>query len=301
MKRSAMIRIIVWSIVIVLLTGFMISCISFQFSPRADLELAAATPAESVASGSGFSKDTDEEMNSYGTMTDGLQEIEIEWVAGSITIESADVDQITVKETMASDPKYTMVCRTSGNKLTIKFCEENLLNRGFGISLGEDFSKNLIIRVPRDFQLNSLEVDAASANMTVKNLVIKEVEFDGASGTCDFENCVVDKLDLDTASGNVTFSGTMKQLDFDAASASVQAVLDNVPSRIDMDSMSGDLDLTLPENAGFTLSIDAMSSDFISDFDTTVHNGNYIAGDGSCRIQIDGMSGDVYIRSSANP
>lgn len=241
---------------------------------------------------------TAEEINGYGTLADGLREIEIEWVAGSITIESADVDRVTVEETMASDPKYTMICRTTGNKLSIKFCDENLMERGFGLRFGEDLSKNLIIRVPRDFQLNTLEVDAASATMSVKNMVIREVEFDGASGTCDFENCVVDQLDLDTASGDVTFSGTLQTLDCDAASASVRAVLDNVPRSIDMDSMSGDLDLTLPDFAGFTVTMDAMSSDFISDFETTVRNNNYICGDGSCRISMDAMSGDVYIRKA---
>jgi len=239
-----------------------------------------------------------EELYGYGTPADGLQKIEIEWVAGSITIESADVDRVTVKETMASDPTYTMVCRTTGDKLTVKFCEEKLLDRGFGIGFSKDFSKNLIIQVPKDFQLNSLEVDAAFAAMTVKNLVIREVEFDGASGTCDFENCAVDQLDLDTASGDVSFSGTLRTLDCDAASASVRAVLDNVPSRIDMDSMSGDLDLTLPDYAGFTLSMDAMSSDFVSDFETSARNNSYICGDGSCRISMDAMSGDVYIRKA---
>lgn len=234
----------------------------------------------------------------YGTPAEGLREIEIAWAAGSITIEPADVDRILVEETEASDPKYTMICKTSGDKLFIRFCDDDLLGRGFGIHLGEDLSKDLTILVPMNFTLDSLEVDAASATMHVKNLVIREVDFDGASGTCDFENCVVDQLDLDTASGDVSFSGTLKVLDCDAASASVRAILDNVPNRIDMDSMSGDLDLTLPDYAGFTLSMDAMSSDFISDFETTVRNKNYICGDGSCRISMDAMSGDVYIRKA---
>lgn len=45
-------------------------------------------------------------------------------------------------------------------------------------------------------------------------------------------------------------------------------MLENVPNLIKMDSMSGDLTLTLPEGAGFTVSLDAMSSDFSSDFPT---------------------------------
>ena len=51
-----------------------------------------------------------------------------------------------------------------------------------------------------------------------------------------------------------------------------------------------------PDFAGFTVTMDAMSSDFITDFDTTVRNGSYVCGDGHCRIDMDAMSGDVYIR-----
>lgn len=237
-----------------------------------------------------------EEKYGFGMPADGIREIKIEWVAGDITIEPAIDNRITVEETLVSDEAYQMVHKVSGDKLTIRFCEEKLLERGFGISLGEEIHKNLTIRIPKSVSLNSLDVDAASATMTVKNLVIQEVDFDGASGTCTFENCAVEELDVDTASGDVTFTGTLQELDCDAASSSVRAVLDNVPRSIDMDSMSGDLDLTLPDFAGFTVAMDAMSSDFISDFDTTVRNGNYVCGDGSCRIDMDAMSGDVYIR-----
>ena len=127
-------------------------------------------------------------------------------------------------------------------------------------------------------------------------MTIREVDFDGASGTCEFENCTVDEMDIDTASGDIRFIGALDILDCDAASASVYAVLSNTPSRLDMDSMSGDLDITLPGDAGFTVTLDGMTSDFSSDFETTVKNGNQVCGDGRCRINIDAMSGDVTIR-----
>ena len=39
-----------------------------------------------------------------------------------------------------------------------------------------------------------------------------------------------------------------------------------------------------------------MSSDFSSDFATTIQNGRHVCGDGSCQIQMDAMSGNVIIR-----
>lgn len=233
-----------------------------------------------------------------GIGSDHVQEIEIEWAAGNIVIRPADVATIEITESGVSDPKYAMRWRVSGNKLSIDYCEEDLMEFGFGITINDNLQKDLTILVPRSHELASLEVDAASATLEVSNLMIREVEFDGASGACTFENCVVDQLDLDTASGDVTFSGTLQVLDCDAASANVYAVLDNVPSRVEMDSMSGNLDLTLPDNAGFTVNMDGMSSDFVSDFGFTTRNGSHVCGDGACRINVDAMSGDVYIRKA---
>jgi len=226
-----------------------------------------------------------------------VRDIEIEWVAGEILIQPGSTDQITVKEDGVSDLKYAMVLRQSGDTLKIQFCEEAIGNY-FGVNTRTDLEKDLTILVPPDWVCESLEIDCTSATVEVNDLSIREVDFDGASGACEFENCTVEEMDIDTASGDVRFIGSLDMLDCDAASASVYAVLTNIPRRLDMDSMSGDLEITLPQNAGFTLSMDAMSSDFQSDFETTVKNGNYICGDGYCRINVDALSGDVVIHAA---
>ena len=225
-----------------------------------------------------------------------VQDIEIEWVVGNILIQPIDTDRILVSEDDVSDEKYAMDWKHRNGKLSITFCEESKIGFHFGISVNTQLTKDLTIYVPLDWQCDSLEIDAASANLEVNDLTIRDVEFDGASGECEFENCTVNKIDIDTASGDIRFVGSLDILDCDSASASVYAVLTNTPSRLDMDTMSGDLDITLPPDAGFALSMNALNSDFTSDFDTTLKNGNYVSGDGSCRINIDGMSGNVAIR-----
>lgn len=226
-----------------------------------------------------------------------IREIDIEWAAGEITIEPADVDGIQISESEPSNPKYAMVWKQNNDKLTIRFCENTKIEFGFGITLNDVISKDLTILVPMGWECESLEVDAASATLEVKNLVIDEVDFDGASGICKFENCTIKELDLDTASGDIFFTGSLDVLDCDAASASVIAVFDNAPSRISMDSMSGDLDITLHQGVGFTVSMDALSSDFHCAFGySQKQDGTYYRGDGKCRITLDALSGDLYIR-----
>lgn len=301
MKTNAIIRIVIWCIVIALLCAILFVGLNFRTfsivrsSLRRDgdssVETAVPTPVTS----------TDPVSNNSDTNkaicipSSGVREIEIEWVSGTISLQAADVEEIQFSESEVSDAKYAAQWKQKDGKLAIQFCEEKTFH---GFNSWNDLSKDLTVLVPRDWVCDSLEIDAASASLQVCDMTIREVEVDTASGDCLFENCTVDELDLDTASGDVRFNGTLNSLDCDAASAGFYAVLDNVPNRISMDSMSGTLDITLPPEAGFTLSMDTVSGDFTSDFPTTSRNGSHICGDGKCRISVEGMSGDVVIRMS---
>ena len=248
-------------------------------------------PAECVA------QDTVNRTSSTGSASvDTVREIKIEWISGSVTIEPGDVQEITFLESGNGTDKYEMVWKQSGDELVIQYSKDSS-TAGFGLHFG-DGSKDLTVTVPRGWVCDSLELDTASTNLTVRDMIIREVEIDSASGTAKFENCTISSLDVDTASGDVTFTGSLSELDFDAASASFTGVLENVPDRVKMDSMSGDLALTLPEDAGFTVSLDAMSSDFSSDFPTVKKNKSYVCGDGHCKIEVSAMSGDVAILKS---
>ena len=222
-----------------------------------------------------------------------IQKIKIEWISGSVTVEPGDVQEITFGESGTATGKYEMVWKLSGDTLTIQYSKDSS-TPGFGLHIG-DGRKDLSVTIPRNWVCNSLELETASADLTVRDVIIREMEIDSASGTAKFENCTVSSLDVDTASGDVTFTGSLNELDFEAASASFTGVLDNIPDKVKMDSMSGDLTLTLPEDAGFTVSLDAMSSDFSSDFPTVKKNKDYVCGDGHCKIDVNAMSGDVAI------
>ena len=289
MKTNAIVRIVIWSIVLVVLLGILVLFIRYDglkttYSSTVTVSDDAVYP---VVTGETASVDASQ-----------VHKISIEWVAGDILLQPGDVDTIEFSESEPTDERYAMVWKQSGNKLSIQFCKETI--SGFGITIGTDLSKDLVITVPQDWVCTELEIDAASANVIVRDLTIREVDFDGASGTCEFENCHVDSLEMDTASGDISFYGTLDTLDIDGASACICATLTNIPSRIDVDTMSGDLELTLPENAGFTVSMSTLSSDFYSDFETTSKNGSYVHGDGACRINVDAMSGDVTIHKCAD-
>lgn len=282
MKTNAIIRIVLFSLAILALLGVLLMGLG------AGLFMVDYDNFTSSTTSSSVSFDAE-----------GIRDLEIEWVAGTITIIPAgNTDQIHITESAVSDTKYQMICKQSSDKVTIEFCKENF--SGFGLSINENVSKDLEIIVPADWVCQELDIDAASASVEVSDMVIHKVDFDGASGICRFENCLVDELDLDTASGDVRFSGTLDTLDVDAMSANCEIEVSNVPGRIDVDSMSGDLDLTLPEYCGFAVSLDTLSGKFSTDFkvSTSLDEKGIVHGDGACKINVSAMSGDVAIHKN---
>ena len=276
MKRNAVVRIIIFSLIILLLVGVLLAGLGISmYTFRVD------TLTESYIVGNGEIPARE------------IHEIEIEWAAGIVQIQTADTDTISFQEKSEYMNAEPMVYHQNGNKLTIEY-QAPKIHFGFGPS----DSKELLITVPKDWYGDSISVDAASANLFINGLVADDLELNIASGDCHITSCELIDLEVDCASGNVYYDGTLKTMDCSAASGKVVANFKNIPSSIDFEGASADLELTLPEDAGFTVELDTLSGYFGSEFDTTRRGELYTCGDGSCKINVDGMSGDVIIHKA---
>lgn len=288
MKTNAIIRIILFSVAIFLLLGVLglalgITTFMADFSGEHTHTSGEVTQIPESVTSNGYTADPAQ-----------VRKIEIEWAAGTITIlPVADLSEIQVRETETSDDKYKMVCKQSGDTLSIQFCKDSIQFPSLGIST--DSSKDLVVLVPADWTCRSLEIDTASADVKLQDLTVEELDFDGASGSCDLVSCDVGSMDLDAASCSTRFSGCLDALDFDSASADCTLILSNCPSRIDMDGMSGKLNITLPSDCGFSVDTEGLRCDFTTDFDTVNGDGMHSHGNGQCRIDINAISGSVRI------
>ncbi len=226
-----------------------------------------------------------------------IREIEIDWVAGNIRLLPDDsATEISFYETGVDSSEDRLVWELEEGCLSIEYCQDTTKFPSFGFSV--EISKDLTIVLPADWVCNSLEIDAASSTVVICDLTIGELDFDGASGSCDLQNCTVTSLDLDMASGDVRFSGSLDSLDFDSASANCTLYLINCPSRIDVDGASGCLDITLPDDCGFTANMGILSGKLECEFATTNRDGCHVYGDGRCSINVNAMAGDLCIRQS---
>lgn len=296
MKTNAIIRIVLFSLALLILLSILGSAMlarNFFIDVRESGVIEVLNDVLTVddsgnvrIDGSGLSGEYDAAQ---------IRDIKIEWVSGNILIQPGNTNVILFEESAVSDSDYQMVVKCSGDKLTLKFCEENVFD--WGTNINSNISKDLVITVPHNWTGDSFEIDTASARVEISDLLINELDFDGASGKLTLDNCDIVDLDIDTASGDVEFTGTLKDLDFDAASARFFGEFHTAPNHLNLDAMSGSLELVLPDYCWFTCELDTVSGSFNTDFATSQENGIYIFGnkDKACHIKISAMSGDVCI------
>jgi len=274
MKSSAIIRIIIFSIVIVLLLGILFTGLGVgKLSFNIDLS------HNDYITGNG------------SVSAANIDSIKIEWAAGNIKIVTAKTDTIRFTESYSGSAEHAMVYATSGK--TLKICYSK---PAIQIGIISTPNKDLTITVPESWTCRELSIDSASTQTDIENLSIQEIDIDSASNTFRISNCKIGQMDIDGASNSVQLTGTLEVLDSDGMSNHIVANLMNTPSSIDLDGMSTVLDITLPAGSGFSAKMDGLSCQFDSDFSYNVINDHYTCGDGLCKIQADGMSCDIYIR-----
>ena len=283
MKANSLVRIVIYSLVIALLLGILMAGIGWDlFAVRRSAQTKSA--------------DVTVPADSQETMVfspEDIRSIKIDWAAGSIVVEPTDGSEIQLFESspQGSEP---MVVKQSGSELKIAFCENNSL-----VNLGKNLKKDLHVALPRDWECDKLEVDAASATVSLRELTCGEVDVSTASGRCDMTDCRIGSVDMESASGDLCFSGQLEELDFEGVSARADISVLNAPSRIEMESVSGDMTLTLPRDCGFRVKRDSISGTFQCDFETKKEDGCHVYGDGSCRIDVSGVSSRLTIHSHA--
>ena len=105
-------------------------------------------------------------------------------------------------------------------------------------------------------------------------------------------------ISIDNVSGELDFSGFCRSAEVSTVSGDCTLTLTSAPNSIDLDSVSGQLVVALPENTGFTANLDSLSGKLYSDFATTYQDDTMRYLDGACKISMDSVSGDLRIRQS---
>ena len=327
-KNGAIVKLIVWSVVLVLLVsltagmlvgeafeGFRFGVITFGGSYTYD-------DCESYNTGNMEYRDTEVEI------------IDLSCITGTVNVSVWEESYVKLEETGAGDrDEDQMRSRVENGVLTVKFMKSGV--RAYTNTL----SKVLTLRIPAEMaeSLQNLNIDGASAKLIMdgtlgeeNRLCVRGVDVETASGAVDIKCKRIMSLDVDTASGNVMLEGTFGVIDVDAASAdvTVKGMVDSIdidtasgrveidgdvekakidavsgavtlnahtvlPKSLELDAVSGNAEISLPDiEYGFVATMDSASGKMTCNGSKSDY---YTYGKGQAEYEFSSVSGSVRI------
>ncbi len=290
MKRNAIARIVIWSLVAVLLTSLLVVGISSSpssfFSGDWSLGTIGVTYKNSALYNVGG-----------GTVTDEFQSIKVNWTNGKINIEAYDGEDTVISETEVAEKENKLRWRVEDGVLKIQ-----QMAAGMRFGLKQTPKKTLTVKIPSNVAegLKAVTSDSVSAEVTITGISASDkIEIDTVSGGANLKNIRTEKLDIDTVSGSIKAAGEFTELESDSVSGDVTVSSATPLKKLDCDSTSGNIRLTIPKNSGFTLKADTVSGDISCGLPTVSESNNRrVCGDGSADFETDTVSGDLIITSA---
>ena len=276
-----------------------------------------------------------------------IRKIDISWLSGGVSVQAVgQTSQITVQEDataeLAEDEK--LVCTVDGDTLRIRFMSDARRDSFEGekfltVSLPWELVKNAHFEeidiettsayayVSADAQKIKLSTVSGDARVMCANCPEVEIETtSGNAGVVDGTWAKVDistvsgaielageaeSAEIETASGKVDIAGALGALDFESVSGNLILATERA-LRLDAETESGSIYLTLPAQDGFTLDYETKSGAFRSAL--TEREGTLIAcgdheayytvpaldGGAVSELTIETMSGEVTIGASSS-
>ena len=261
-------------------------------------------------------------------ITDKIENLNINWTAGSVKIAYHAENTVTLEETAsrAISDDDRLQWKVEGSTLQVQYNKP-------GIRLNTP-AKNLVITLPEGTVLKSAVIGATSAEIDIPSITADSVSLDSTSGDITASVTAPDVAARST-SGDVKLivRGKIRSLNLNSTSGSLSADLDEAEKitarstsgrisitadragdlsagstsgnifislkRFDnaaVSATSGDVTAELPAEPGFTLKHNATSGKMSTDIPLAGSKGSYTCGDGSAKITIGTTSGDLTIR-----
>lgn len=224
-----------------------------------------------------------------------ISNLEINWVSGSVEIVPYNGNEVKFEEYCKTGipEEYKMCYWKDRDTLKIQFTSSGthkIINN----------EKQLTVYIPDKLELDDLDIEVVSADVRIENLNSRETSIDGVSGDCFIKSFNTLEMEYNTVSGNL-FADNVGFVSFegDTTSGDISINLSSIlkTKEIKADTVSGDIELILPEDSGFTLSLKTISGDIKCETETKMPSKKTLVhGDGFLKIDLDTVSGDVTLR-----
>ncbi|SRR6056297_602100 len=157
----------------------------------------------------------------------------------------------------------------------------------------------LSVYIPEN-SLDELGVKTVSGNINVGSLKIKRANLGSVSGAINAERLSLSEGVFETSSGNIKIGSLSGRILSKTTSGKMDISFEEIESPVYLESISGNVDISLPQNASFTLKTETVSGNLVCGAPLTIKGGkddNLLAdiGGGGPIMEIRTVSGDMNL------
>ena len=232
----------------------------------------------------GFFNNTSEQIRDYeesfsNTYDTNIENISIEVVSSNVYILKDDSTS-NIKVTYEGNGELRVSEGSTTLTLEEKFKKWNLGNIRKG---------NLEIIVPAN--LEDLEISSASGDIEIKDISGNTLNLDNVSGKILLDNISYEKIDIESISGNITIDNMgFDEGNFNNVSGSINANIIKVWDEFSIETISGDIELSLAKEISPNITFESVSGKLNSSISSTESN--------NCDLEINTVSGDVSVETN---
>ena len=308
MKRNAIVRLCIWSIISLLLIRLFAAWMTGGVDFKSSLLPFGVTKYQY--------KNADRYTAGNTEISERVKSLDVNWISGSVSIIAWDGDTVRIREDEdITDPDQQVHWYLESGRLHIQYCA----SKRFQADLP---SKDLIIELPVGWasNLSSIEIETVSASVNLNDLDTRELQIESVSGGFNLVKVSAADADLDTVSGHIsatdlnasiidvetvsgttTLSGWIGNGTFETGSGDVTLTSNGTPEALDLKTVSGNITLIYPLtgtilNEGFRVVLDTVSGDIKSELHYTKAGNNYSFGSGKHVYTFESVSGDLIVK-----
>ena len=204
-----------------------------------------------------------------------VEKLEIDWYQDSVTIQAYDGNEVIISETSDSaltDSTTMHYYLNSKGTLKIVFGKPGVSMKGSEVP-----DKQLLVKVPRTLRLESVEVNGLGHNFRMDSVRCEDWEINSVWSQMFLNECEVENIEVNGVSANLS------------------ATFSRMPEEIELNNVSGETTLWVPEDAGITLELNGIAHDFHSTLPVATKGKKRVIGNGACKIESNAVSGSLDI------
>ena len=293
-RPSAVVRIVIWSVVFCLLGGLLTAgFLGVSLFDEDDLLF--------LFGEIGLRRYTYEDASEYNVgnaeVEDTITDLTINWAAGDVAVTVAEGDKIVVTEGYdGSDRDLRLRWRVEDGELTVQF------RKSAWIGLSDTTRKDLTVAIPAAMleAMGSVSISNATGNVTYEGDA-DHLDLDVMDG----DLCVtgdIGELDVQSAQGDVVFRGGVRDGEIECVDANVTMYLE-MAANLSFEQVSGDVCLYLSDEiTGFSVELESLNDEIdVDDFENARVDGKTVKwGQAGLRISVDGVKNKLKIAKLTN-